>query len=226
MTDNTLKFNNVAYIYESSGFTLRVSDLSLKTDVITFITGLNGSGKTTFAKLSAGILKPRWGEILIAGMPLSSLSLGEIGKRVGYLWQNPRQQLFARSVLEELTFVDELKNPKMKPDKKIEINETALNWLEYFGLSHLKDKSCFYLSQGEKQRLALAAVIASGAKYLVLDEPTKGLDPKRKKALTDLLLKLRHEAGTGMAIISHDESFSAELQERVVKLHKGEIVYG
>ena len=226
MTGETLKFRDVTYSYPKGEFTLRIDDLTLRADEVTFISGDNGSGKTTLAKLMSGILKPVTGEIILMGEPSANISLGEIGKKVGYLWQNPRQQLFAQSVIEELTFTEEIKNPKMTREEKEEAYKSALSWLEYFDLAHLSAKSCFYLSHGEKQRLALAAVIAAGAGYLVLDEPTKGLDAKRKKALTDILRKLRDENKTGMSIISHDEEFKAELMERVVRLHKGVMADG
>ena len=226
MMSETVEFKNVVYTYPDGAFTLSVDELILKTGEVTFVTGDNGSGKTTLAKLMTGIMKPLKGEILVMGTRIGGLTLGEIGKRIGYLWQNPRQQLFAQSVIEELTFAEEMKNLKMPQKEKEAAAEEALKWLEYFGLAELKDKNCFYLSHGEKQRLALAAVLASGAKYLVLDEPTKGLDGKRKDMLIGILKKLRYENGAGMCVISHDEKFTNELKERVIKLEKGEISHG
>jgi energy-coupling factor transport system ATP-binding protein len=226
MTNEAIEFKNVVYSYRSSDFTLSVRDLVLNTDEITFIAGDNGSGKTTMAKLMTGILKPLSGEIILMGTPLKRLTLGETGQKLGYLWQDPGRQLFAQKVIDELTFVNEIKNPKQPPEKKKEAEDTALGWLEYFDLAHLAEKSCFYLSHGERQRLAIAAVIASGAKYLILDEPAKGLDDKRKNALADMLLKLRNEKKTGMSIISHDEMFMDGSENRRITLSKGEIVDG
>jgi len=224
LSEKTLKFIDVAYSYPKGGFSLFIDELTLASDEITFITGDNGSGKTTLAKLMSGVIKPAKGEIILMGRPSGALSLGEIGKMVGYLWQNPRQQLFAQSVSEELTFMEEIKRPKMTREEKEEAFKSAIGRLEYFDLAHLSEKSCFHLSHGERQRLAIAAVIAAGAEYLVLDEPTKGLDAKRKKALADILIKLRDENKTGMSIISHDEEFKAELMERLIRLDKGRIV--
>jgi len=226
LTGKTVEFKNVFYSYPGGEFALAVNGLVLKTDAIAFITGDNGSGKTTLAKLMTGIIKPLRGEITLMGANIKSLSPGEIGKRIGYLWQNPRQQLFAQSVLEELTFPEEIKNPKMPPEEKEAGREAALNSLEYFGLAHLKDKNCFYLSHGERQRLAIAAVIAAGAKYLVLDEPTKGLDAGCRNTLAHMLKTLRYENNTGMCVISHDEEFTGELQERVIRLRNGEVADG
>jgi len=225
-TGGAIEFKDVKYTYPSGSFTLSVKHLVLETDRITLIKGKNGSGKTTLVKLMTGIIKPEVGEILIMGAPASALSLGETGKRIGYLWQEPRKQLFAKTALEELTFAEELKNPKKTPAEKEKTREEALKWLEYFDLAHIKDKNCFYLSHGERQRLAMAAVIASGAKYLALDEPTKGLDETRKKSLLDLLLKLKSENQMGMSIISHDEAFMDELDGRVITLSNGEAENG
>jgi energy-coupling factor transporter ATP-binding protein EcfA2 len=134
--------------------------------------------------------------------------------------------LFAKTALDELTFAWELLNHKRTIEEKRIAEHEALKWLEYFDLAHLKDKNCFYLSHGERQRLAIAAVVASGAGYLILDEPTKGLDGKRKNALIDLLLRLRSENNTGMSIISHDEAFTGEFTGREIRLKEGEIVNG
>ena len=223
MIGESIELNGVTYTYPSSGFTLATGDLVLDAGRITFIAGQNGSGKTTMAKLIAGVLKPQSGEIVLMGTSSCLLSLGEIGRRIGYLWQNPRQQLFARTALDELTFAESIKNPKRTQEEKKTAEENALRWLEYFDIAGLKDKSCFYMSHGEKQRLALAAVIASGAGYLVLDEPAKGLDGRRKEALIKLLMKLRVENNIGMSVISHDEKFTAELKERVIILSEGKV---
>ena len=75
-------------------------------------------------------------------------------------------------------------------------------------------------------RIAIAAIVAAGAEYLILDEPTKGLDEKRKKSLSDLLFKLRSERNAGMSIISHDEVFTGGFEGREIRLSKGGIVYG
>lgn len=224
MINKAVELNEVIYTYPSGGFTLSTGSLTFEAGKITFITGDNGSGKTTMARLIAGILRPRSGEVVLMGIPSRLLSLGQIGRRVGYLWQNPRQQLFARTALDELTFAEDLKNPKRTREEKDAAREEALRWLEYFDIADLKDKSSFYLSHGERQRLALAAVIASGAEYLVLDEPTKGLDDKRKEALVTLLRKLRTENKIGMGIISHDEKYIGELKERVITLSEGEVI--
>ena len=225
MNEKSIEFRNVEYAYSSGSFTLSIESLALDMGETTFISGKSGSGKTTMSKLIAGILKPLKGEVAIMGTASDLQRLDEIGKKVGYLWQNPRQQLFAQSVLEELTFAAELKRQRMTQDEKIAMKEAALGWLEYFELAHLADKHCHNLSHGEKQRLALAAVISSGTKYLVLDEPTEGLDGRRKKMLSDLLGRLRCENSVGMCVISHDEEFAGGLKEREIALDKGRVLY-
>ncbi|MCL2678355.1 MAG: energy-coupling factor ABC transporter ATP-binding protein, partial [Clostridiales bacterium] len=185
----------------------------------------NGSGKSTLAKLLAGIYKPGRGQVLLMGADTRKLTLGEIGQRIGYLWQKPEQQLFAHTVLEELLFVGRIKNPKQSAEERRAAEQAAWRWLEYFEIAHLAERSGFFLSRGEKQRLALAAVVSQGVKYLVLDEPTSGLDEKRKDALIAILRKLQIENGVGMTVISHDQKFIRALAEREILLDRGEVAH-
>lgn len=224
MRQAAVELKQVVYKYPQGAFTLRVEQLALFAGEIVFLLGENGSGKSTLAKLLVGIHKPREGRIYLAGTAADSLSLGQVGQRIGYLWQKPEQQLFAHSVLEELLFVDKLKNPRQSPEKNAKAEEEARNWLKYFQIEHLAERSSFFLSRGEKQRLALAAVLSQGAKYLVLDEPTGGLDRERKEALARFLTQLKKESGIGMTIISHDKSFTHALADRIVTLAAGEII--
>lgn len=217
-----LIFDNVHFDYgkKTKGlFQINSLNLSIKKEQCTFLLGKNGSGKTTISKLMTGLLKPIKGEVFLEQKNTKELPLGEIGQRIGYLWQKPEIQLFAPTVLEELTFVGTLK----KQDQE-ENYRQAIYWLSYFNLEHLKNRSPFFLSKGEKQRLALAATISNGAKYLILDEPTTGLDRKRKESFISLLKKLNEEDEIGMTIISHDEYFiKAFEQKRVIWLEEGEI---
>ena len=147
------------------------------------------------------------------------MSLGQIGEKLGYLWQNPQVQLFMETVFQEMTFVDELKGlSKAESEKKAEV------WLECFGLSHLKKASVYRLSGGEKQRLALAVILSQGAEYLMLDEPSKNLDEKARKNLVELLKSLRNEKQIGMLIVSHDEAFEQELADETILVEEGKLI--
>lgn len=210
---------NYAYGKSTEQFSLNPVNLTLYGGEITFLTGPNGSGKSTVGKLLCGIYKPTKGAVFLDGEDTKALSLGEIGKKIGYLWQKPEMQIFAPTPLEELCFIEEIEGIK----EKVRI-ESALHWLSLFDIEDLKDAPSHTLSRGEKQRLALAAVISRGAGYLILDEPTKGLDRHRKLQFEKLLLRLKESQQVGMLIISHDKSFTSALADKVVTMRAGGIL--
>ncbi len=210
---------DASYSYGKKGFSLVPGTLRLERGKIVFLKGKNGSGKSTWMKLLAGIFKPSQGSIRIDGCDTKRMSLGQIGEKLGYLWQNPQVQLFMETVFQEMTFVDELKGlSKAESEKKAEV------WLECFGLSHLKKASVYRLSGGEKQRLALAVILSQGAEYLMLDEPSKNLDEKARKNLVELLKSLRNEKQIGMLIVSHDEAFEQELADETILVEEGKLI--
>ncbi|MFW0859828.1 MAG: energy-coupling factor ABC transporter ATP-binding protein [Dehalococcoidia bacterium] len=193
--------------------------LHLRQNEFTALTGPNGGGKTTLAKLAAGILKPSSGKVLICGKDSAKMTLGEIGKKIGYLFQNPQQQLFALTVAEDIAFSLELNG-----HDKGEIARKVKNMLELFQLTHLQDSSPFNLSHGEKGRLALAGIFINHLDYFILDEPTTGLDVERKNILSDIVKRFSGH-GIGMLVISHDEGFVAQHAKRTIEMVEGEIVY-
>lgn len=196
-----------------------LTDISMDFDQneITAIVGSNGSGKTTLTKLMIGVLQPTTGEIHLDGRPIAGYSLGEIGRRIGYVFQNPNLQLFCRTVAEELGFG--LTNRGYKPEI---VEERVQFFLNYFELKEYGDVFPLHLSQGEKQRLAIAAVLANDPLFMILDEPTIGLDAYRKKLLEDYLKKTAR-SGKGMILVSHDNAFINKVVQRVVTLENGQI---
>lgn len=180
--------------------------------------GPNGSGKTTLGKLVMGILKPDSGEIFLDGKNLSELSLGQIGNRIGYLFQNPGLQIFTLNVEEELSFALRLKGYDEK-----RIKSRVGKMLELFRLSHLVGEVPFNLSYGERQRLALASILINNPRYLILDEPTVGLDNTGREILAEVLLE-HVKSTTGMTVISHDEDFIKKTATRILRLEEGRIL--
>lgn len=192
--------------------------IELFSEDFTAIVGANGTGKTTLGKLMTGILKPEKGSVIIDGLDSSKISLGAIGKKAGYLFQNPERQIFAPNVYEELSFPLEVKGMK-KEEIERKVNES----LTIFQLTHLSKVFPFTLSQGEKQRLALAAILINEPKFLILDEPTTGLDIERKNTLSTILGRLK-EKGIGIVMISHDGAFIGKHATRIIELAGGEVI--
>lgn len=184
----------------------------------TSITGPNGSGKTTLGKVITGIIPFQEGDVLIEGIDIKSLSLPHIGLKIGYLFQNPDKQIFAPTVYQELAF-----SMKFKNYCEDEIKKRTDEMLDIFDLRHIKDSNSYFLSQGEKQRLAIAAVLLNNPKFLILDEPTTGLDIKRKNDLSNYLDKIKHKVG--ILMISHDKNFINRHSDRIIKLDEGCVIY-
>lgn len=214
-----IKFENVSFNYQAQKPLFNGIDLCIEPGSFTAITGPNGSGKTTLGKLAIGILKPLSGKVLLEDRDISGMSLGEVGGKIGYLFQNPEVQIFANTVIDDLTFIMRIKNI----DEGI-ISKKIDTLLDFLNISDLKQSNTFNLSYGEKQRLAIAGILINEPQFLVLDEPTTGLDVERKKILAGLINKLL-DAGKGLMIISHDHKFINNFSGQVLRITEGTI-YG
>lgn len=216
---NYIAIENLLFGYEKGKVIINKINLNINKNEITIIVGPNGSGKTTLGKLMVGILKPISGDIFISGNNLKEIPLAQVGSEIGYLFQNPDKHFFANTVKEELGFVDDLKGIDEEIiDKKID------DILKLFELEEVKKAPPLILSQGEKQRLAIGTILINEPRYMILDEPTRSLDAKRKEALLDILSNLK-EKGIGMTIFSHDSHLIENLPQRVIEIRRGEIVY-
>jgi len=184
------------------------------------LVGPNGCGKTTLVKLMLGILKPQGGEIYLEGNNIKDISLSDVGKKVGYVFQNPDKQLFCPTVLEQMrfSFAYGSCNPGEAEHDNTDYYLKAFDLMQYKSLSPMK------LSRGEKQRLALASVLSRDVKFLILDEPSTGLDILRKKQLENCLMALKQE-GKGYMMISHETKFLDRYVDRILKLHAEGVEY-
>ncbi|ATW24912.1 energy-coupling factor ABC transporter ATP-binding protein [Candidatus Formimonas warabiya] len=213
-----LKLNEVSFSYPRQDRpVLSGIDLALEQEGIAALVGPNGSGKTTLTKLMVGILSPSAGEVYLEERSLRNFSLAQIGRRIGYIFQNPDHQLFCSTVAEEIGFG--LKHRGWPLDA---ITERVKFLLDYFELTPYRKAFPLHLSRGEKQRVAMAAVLAPEPAFLILDEPTVGLDLYRKKLLGDYLKKIAR-LGRGTLVVSHDHSFVQNTADRVVVLERGRI---
>ncbi|MCL2654458.1 MAG: energy-coupling factor ABC transporter ATP-binding protein [Coriobacteriia bacterium] len=209
-----LKLSKVCYRYPESApqqsragdlatpspFTLRCDSLEIEPATMVCVTGANGSGKSTLSRLLCGILTPQAGAVLIDGDDLTGAPLAAFGRRVGYVFQEPAHQLFATTVIEELTCIGQLTTARREHPC---LQQRAEALLRRFNLSDLRERSPQRLSHGEQQRLALAAVLMQEPRYLVLDEPSSGLDAASVEFLCQLLNELCQQ-GAGCCVITHD----------------------
>ena len=162
-----IELENLYFEYNNEKPIINNINLKIIKDEVTGIIGANGSGKTTLGKLMMGILKPKNGQVYIANRKISQFSLAQIGSRIGYLFQNPEKHFFTNTVEEELRFV-----LKFKGFNEVNIEEKVEGLLKLFQIEDLRKQSPLLLSQGEKQRLAIATILINDPEYLILDEPT------------------------------------------------------
>lgn len=180
--------------------------------------GQNGSGKTTLAKHFNGLLKPTSGRMLVKGKPTVDYSHKELSRRVGYVFQNPDHQIFARTVEEEIGF-----GLKMLDTESIIIRQKVTEALAVVELQGYEKKMPFTLTKGERQRVAVASVLAVQPQVIILDEPTTGLDYVHQRRMM-LLLKQLNQKGHTIVIITHSMWVAAEYACRTIVLKEGAII--
>jgi energy-coupling factor transport system ATP-binding protein len=197
---------------------VRGVDLALCPGEIVTLMGRNGSGKTTLLRAVVGLTRPRKGYIALDGTDIADVETAEICRDVGYLPQDPNALLFAETVREEMAIT--LNNH--------DLNAASLSIQpdELLARLHIASKAESYprdLSAGERQRAALAAIMITHPRVLLLDEPTRGLDYRSKQGLLDLLHAWRDE-GLAVLVVTHDVELAAAAADRVVLMREGTIV--
>ncbi|HUO04620.1 MAG TPA: energy-coupling factor transporter ATPase [Candidatus Binataceae bacterium] len=183
------------------------------------IVGQNGSGKTTLAKQIVGLLKPTAGRVMLNGKDRAALRPAETAREAAYVFQNPDNQIFAPTVADEVAF-----GPRNFGLDGDEIGRRSDEVLAAVGLSEQRDSDPFLLSKGERQRLAVASMLALRPRLLILDEPTTGLDHREQLRMMELVGKLNAE-GIAIVIITHTPWLVAEYARRVVLMRKGRKIF-
>ena len=181
--------------------------------------GFNGSGKTTLFKLLLGLLEPESGEIHIMDRKVERESVWEIRQNVGFLFQNPDDQLFSPTVWEDVSFGP--RNLGLSEDK---IQESAEWALSIVGMSDFANRPVNQMSHGQAKRVALAGVVAMRPQILLLDEPFTGLDFPMVSGIVDIIEELRG-AGISVLYTTHNRFFLENWADSVLVLNNGRVVY-
>ncbi|MGH3727307.1 MAG: ABC transporter ATP-binding protein [Micromonosporaceae bacterium] len=200
----------LTYRYPSGIEALTEVDLRVRQGEFVALLGRNGAGKTTFARHLNGLLRPTSGYLEINGRPTAGRKVHELATEVGYVFQNPDHQIFAASVAEEIGFG--LKNLGHSED---EIADRVAEVLEQVGMPGTARLHPYRLGKGQRQRLAVASVLALRPRILVIDEPTTGQDWHGSVAIMDLVRGL-NEAGHTIVVITHDMPLAARYARRAV----------
>jgi energy-coupling factor transport system ATP-binding protein len=183
------------------------------------IIGQNGSGKTTLAKQMVGLLTPDRGDVLLMGRDRRELRPSETARHAAYVFQNPDHQLFAPTVGEEVAFGP--RNFGLSPE---EVEQRSSEVLRAVGLEDQRESDPFLLSKGERQRLAVASMLALRPRLLILDEPTTGLDYREQRRMMALVQDL-NRSGIAIIMITHTPWLVAEYARRVVLMRAGRILF-
>ncbi|MDA8442222.1 MAG: energy-coupling factor transporter ATPase, partial [Peptococcaceae bacterium] len=209
---------NVTYMYPGQQReVLTAINLIIKSAEIVAVLGHNGSGKSTLAQLLNGLVVPLNGQVLVDDLNTrAESSIWQVRSKVGLILQNPDNQLVAHTVEDDVAF-----GPENLGVAAAEIKQRVSAALASVEMSDYLNWPPSRLSGGQKQRVAIAGILAMQPKYLVLDEATAMLDPKGRKELLNITLKLRSE-GIGVVMITHHMS-EAALADRVVVLYEGKI---
>jgi len=214
MTVPALAFSHVSVRYDPAEPPI-LNDINLEVapgEKVALL-GLNGSGKTTLLIAAVGLL-PHEGTISVCGLPLTREKLGEVRRRVGFLFNVPEDQLLFPKVLDDTAFALTRQGmPAAEAAAKAQATLSAL------GVGHLAQASLHHLSHGQKQRVALAGALVASPPLLLLDEPSAALDPPAKHALARLLA----DQPAAMVVASHDLDFAAALCTRFVTIEGGRI---
>lgn len=216
-----LVFDYVSYRYPDAGaVALDDASLTLEPGTVLAVAGANGSGKSTLARLCDGLLLPATGTVSVDGFDTrDEATLWDVRSRVGMVFQDPDDQIVGTVVEEDVAF-----GPENLGIDAEELRERVTGALAAVGLSGLERREPHLLSEGQKQRVAIAGALALRPAYLVLDEPTAMLDPAGRRSVLDLIDRLARTDGHGVLHVSHDVAGIARA-DRVLVLARGRVVF-
>ena len=218
MSDIIIKTEALVHTYPKGVTALKGVDLEIENNDIISIVGQNGSGKTTLVRHFNGLLRPSSGKVFVGGEDTKGKTVSSMSGKVGYVFQNPNHQLFCTTVLAELEVAP--KNYRMSPeDTKKNIDRVV----EFMHLEKILSLHPLTLDYTTKKIITIASVLVYNPPVIILDEPTGGLDQAGRAMLSNLI-RLAHNEGQTVIVISHDMDYVAENSRRVIVMSDGQII--
>lgn len=212
-----IKIENASYRYPNGQLAVENINLTVRAGENIAIIGQNGAGKTTTVKLLNGLLKPTSGRVLIKNMDTRDKTTAEIAQIVGYVFQNPDDQLFNPSVYQELAY--SLKKQQLPPET---IKEKVHAWASLCGIKHILEANPYDLPLSIRKFVAIAAVLTIDPEVIIMDEPTAGLDHYGLRQLRHII-KILADRNKTIITITHDMHFVETSVERVIVMAKRQI---
>jgi energy-coupling factor transporter ATP-binding protein EcfA2 len=224
-TMSIVELCNVSYSYPSTNaFALADVNLTINEGEFLILTGPSGCGKTTLCRCLNGLIPHFYrgeltGNVVVNGLSTEAYPISELAQNVGFVFQNPENQLFALSVEKDIAFG--LENLAIPRD---EIRDNVEWAMDVTGISHLRDRAPYELSGGQQQRVAIASILAMKPKILVLDEPTSFLDPLASKTLFEVIRNLNQKLRLTIILVDHRLDLLVTYATRIVIMDKGGIM--
>ncbi|EHL15074.1 energy-coupling factor transporter ATPase [Peptoanaerobacter stomatis] len=224
----SIKVENLKHIYApNTPFeTIALDDINIeiKTGEFIGLIGHTGSGKSTFIQHLNGLLKSNYGKIFINDLDITDekISLTDVRKKVGLVFQYPEYQLFEETIEKDIAF-----GPRNLGLDEDEITQRVKDAMQLVGLEYerSKDKSPFDISGGQKRRVAIAGVIAMKPEILILDEPTAGLDPKGRDDILRNIKEIHEKEKNTIILVSHSMEDVAKLADRLLVMNRGKVEF-
>lgn len=222
---DVIKLSGASHCYKGGITGCQPLDFSLKKGDFTAVIGQNGSGKSTMLKLIEGLVKPSTGSVELFGTAVTKKNVGQLRRRIGFLFQNPDDQIFCSSVKDEISYV--LKNKNGGKDRNKHLNQQEQEQkiqetLTLIGLAGLEDIHPQRLSRGQRQLLALGSVVISDPELIIADEPTSGLNAPQSQLVMEKLARLSRQ-GVTILLVTHDLTEARDFANRIVVMHNHQL---
>lgn len=224
----SIDLQSISYTYmRGTPFEKKALDdvsLSIAKGEIVAIIGHTGSGKSTLVQHLNGLLKPDAGRVAVDGVNLSGKNAAAKKARqlVGMVFQYPEHQIFAETVYEDIAF-----GPRNRGFQEAEVDKQVKEAMAFVGLDFatFAQRSPFQLSGGQMRRVAIAGVVAMDPDYLVLDEPSAGLDPRSRNAVFKEIMALHQSRNIAIVLVTHSMEEAAKYAQRLLVINKGQVLF-
>ena len=214
-----IELEHVSFAYTDQGPSVQDVSFRLEKGEFAAILGANGAGKTTTVRLMDGLLKPTSGRVLIDGVDTTKSQVSERAGKVGFLFQNPDRQICKNTVREEILFGLRTVRGKEGEDALQARADEALKEFSFTG-----DEEPFSLSRGQRQRVALASILAVEPEVLILDEPTTGLDYLECCQIMDRIRRMNEEQQVTVVMVCHDMEVVLDYAHRALVMAGGRLL--